>query len=45
MGKNKSKAPESEPGHKPCLTRQKASSQQSAPLASAEFIIANIFVN
>jgi hypothetical protein len=43
MGKNKSKAPESEPGQKPCLTRQKASSQQSAPLASADFVIANIF--
>jgi len=45
MGKNKSKALESEPGQKPRLTRQKASSQQSAPLASAEFVIANIFVN
>jgi hypothetical protein len=45
MGKNKSKAPESEPGQKTCLTKQKASSQQSAPLASAEFVIANVFVN
>jgi hypothetical protein len=45
MGKNKSKTPESEPGQKPCLTRQKASIQQSAHLASAEFVIANVFVN
>ncbi len=45
MGKNKSKVPESKPGQKPCLTRQKSSSQQSATLASAEFAIANIFVN
>jgi hypothetical protein len=45
MGKNKSKVPESKPGPKSHLTRQKASSQQSAPLASAEFVIANVFVN
>jgi hypothetical protein len=45
MGKNKSKALEIEPGQKPSLTTQKASSQQSAPLASAEFVIAKVFVN
>ena len=45
MGKNKNKAPESEPGQKPHLSKLKASSQQSAPLASAEFVIANDFVN
>jgi hypothetical protein len=45
MGKNKSKAPESEPGQKPCWSKWKASSQPSAPVASAEFMIANIFVN
>jgi hypothetical protein len=45
MGKNKKKAPETQPGQKPCLSKWKASSQQSAPLASTEFDIANIFVN
>ena len=34
MGKNKKKAPETQPGQKPCLSKWKASSQQSAPLAS-----------
>jgi hypothetical protein len=45
MGKNKNKVLETQPGQKPCSSKQKASSQQSAPLASAEFVIANIFVN
>ena len=45
MRKKKNKAPETEPGQKPCLSKWKASSQQSAPLASTEFVIGNVFVN
>jgi hypothetical protein len=45
MWKNKNKALETEPGQKPHPSKQKASSQQSAPLASTEFVIVNVFVN
>jgi len=43
MKKNKNN--EAESGDKSRASKRKASSQQSAPLASAEFVIANIFVN
>jgi hypothetical protein len=36
---------ETQPGQEPRSSKQKASSQQSAPLASTEFVIANAFVN
>jgi hypothetical protein len=44
MGKNKNKAPETKPSQTPHPSKQKASRQQSVPLASTEFVTVNVFV-